>query len=132
MPIPTNPESRAVNMVEDDLLAIVKILPVPASLPQTVNLAYVVEVPRATLSALLVKAKDAPRSVQPAFAVPKQVPSTSKHPSLILNPLANVPVANEVESNDPPVMVNPLDDESPPLPNPPTNVDVAVDEEVIV
>ena len=39
MPIPTNPESRAVSTVEDDLLAIVKILPVPASFPQTVNLA---------------------------------------------------------------------------------------------
>ncbi len=120
MPIPTNPESRAVSTVEDDLLAIVKILPVPASLPQTVNLAYVVEVPRETSSALLVKAKDAPKSVQ--AKTPKHIPPTAKHPVEEFIPLAKVELAADVLNIEAPVMVNPLDEESPAVDTAPVKV----------
>ena len=133
MPIPTNPESRAVNMVEDALLATVRILPVPASFPQTVNLAYVVEVPRETSSEFVVKLTVVPESVQPEVPdPPTQVPLIAKQPPVIFNPLAKVPVAAELENIAPPVIVNPLEVDSPPALIPPVKVDVAVDEEVIV
>ena len=120
MPIPTNPESRAVRIVEDDLLAMVRILPVPASFPQTVNLAYVVEVPRATLSELLTNTTTDPASFQPK--VPKQVVFKAKHPAVILAPLAIVEVESEETSNAPPVKVSPLELERPAVDTAPVKV----------
>ncbi len=120
MPIPTNPESRAVNMVEDALLATVRILPVPASFPQTVSLAYVVEVPKETSSELLTKTTVAPASFQPK--VPKQVVFKAKHPAVILAPLAMVDVEREETSSAPPVKVNPLELDSPAVDTAPVKV----------
>ena len=127
MPIPTNPESRAVNMVEDDLLAMVRILPVPASLPQTVNLAYVVEVPKATSSVEVVKLTVVPESVQPEVLEEEmQTPDMAKQPAVIFKPLANVEVELEVDKSDPPVMVNPLELDSPAVDTAPVKVVVPV------
>ena len=90
--------------------------------------------PKATSSELVVKLTVVPESVQPEVPPPPvmQTPETAKQPSVKLKPLAKVLVARDVERMDPPVIVNPLDVDNPPVLICPANVEVAVDEEVIV
>lgn len=134
VPTPTLPESKTVNKVVEDLLATMKVRPPPASFPQTVNLAYVVEVPKATSSELVVKLTVVPESVQPEVPLPDpvtQVPAMEKHPEVKSMPLASEDDAPEVEKIDPPVMVKPLEVLIPPDDNPPWKVEVAEDDDVI-
>ncbi len=93
-----------------------------------------VEVPRETSSELVVKLTVVPESVQPEVPPPPvmHTPETAKQPSVKLKPLAKVLVATDVERIDPPVIVNPLDVDNPPVLICPENVEVAVEEEVMV
>ena len=68
---------------------------------------------------------DPPGEVDPP--VPAHCPEgISKHPDVNLIPFANVEVAVDVLINEPPEIVNPLDDDNPAADMPPAKVEVAV------
>ena len=62
-----------------------------------------------------------------AAVVPMQFPFMEKHPAVRSKPLLHVEVAPDVLAIDPPVIVMPLEDESPVTEMPPVNVEVPAD-----
>ena len=81
--------------------------------------------PRATSSELVVKLTVVPESVQPeVLADEMQTPEMAKHPAVIFKPLEKVEVEFVVESNDPPVIVNPFELDNPAVDIAPVKVDV--------
>ncbi len=83
--------------------------------------------PNATSSVLVVRFTVPPPSVQPEVLEDEtQTPEMEKQPAVIFKPLARVEVEFEVPRIDPPVIVNPLDDDNPAVPMPPVKVLVPV------